>query len=135
VGWSNSAAIHNSVLIRIRSDKSPVFSEAGWGQIQKHLPISNDVSDLKVGQSEVIKRQVWTKEGSGKTDVRKLLVWKTNKEGFDYPNYVVHWTDYSATRKSPLDREVRLAPTEAEALKLAEMMIAENIKKGWVEKT
>jgi hypothetical protein len=135
VGWSNSAAIHNSVLIRIRSDKSPVFSEAGWGQIQKHLPISNEVSNLKVGQSEVIKRQVWTKEGSGKTDVRKLLVWKTNKEGFDYPNYVVHWTDYSATRKSPLDREVRLAPTEAEALKLAEMMIAENIKKGWVEKT
>jgi hypothetical protein len=45
--------------------------------------------------------------------------------------YVVHWTDYSSTRKSPIDREVRLAPSEKEAVKIAEAMIAENIKKGW----
>jgi hypothetical protein len=45
----------------------------------------------------------------------------------------VHWTDVSATRKSPLDREVRLAPNEKEALKIAEAMIADNIKKGWSE--
>jgi hypothetical protein len=45
----------------------------------------------------------------------------------------VHWTDYSSTRKSPLDREVRLAPNEKEAVKIAEAMIAENIKKGWSE--
>ena len=50
-----------------------------------------------------------------------------------YPAYVVHWTDFSATRKSPLDREVRLAPNEKEALKIAEAMIADNIKKGWSE--
>jgi hypothetical protein len=46
---------------------------------------------------------------------------------------VVHWTDYSSTRKSPLDREVRLAPNEEEAIKIATTMIAENIKKGWSE--
>jgi hypothetical protein len=32
-----------------------------------------------------------------------------------------------------LDREVRLAPNEKEALKIAELMITENIKKGWSE--
>jgi hypothetical protein len=44
---------------------------------------------------------------------------------------VVHWTDYSANRSTPLDREVRLAPTETIAMKLADEMITENIKKGW----
>jgi hypothetical protein len=44
---------------------------------------------------------------------------------------VVHWTDYSATRGTPLEREVRLAPSEALAMELGEAMIAENVKKGW----
>ena len=47
----------------------------------------------------------------------------------------MHWTDYSSTRKSPLDREVRLAPNEKEALRIADLMIEENIKKGWNEVT
>lgn len=48
-----------------------------------------------------------------------------------FPAFVVHWTDYSVTRATPLDREVRLAPTETIAMKLADEMITENIKKGW----
>jgi hypothetical protein len=44
---------------------------------------------------------------------------------------VVHWSDYSAGRATPLDKEVRLAPTEEEAMKIADGMIADNIKKGW----
>ena len=47
------------------------------------------------------------------------------------PPYVVHWTDYSSTRKAPLAREVRLAPTEEQAIAIAEQMIVENVKKGW----
>ena len=65
--------------------------------------------------------------------MRKLLVWQTNKAASDatFPAYVVHWTDYSAGRATPLDREVRVAPTEAEALRLADALVTENIKKGW----
>ena len=48
-------------------------------------------------------------------------------------NVTNHWTDFSATRKSPLDREVRLAPNEKEAMKIADDMVTENIKKGWNE--
>jgi hypothetical protein len=79
----------------------------------------------------VIKRQVWVKKSHEKQDIRKLVVWKTNKSNADYPEFVVHWTDFSATRKSPLDREVRLAKNEEDALAIAESMITENIKKGW----
>ena len=63
--------------------------------------------------------------------MRKLLLWKTNKEGAGYPAFVVHWTDYASGRKAPLAREVRLAPSKAEAEKIAEAMIVENVKKGW----
>jgi hypothetical protein len=61
------------------------------------------------------------------------VVWKTNKEQInsDYPGFVVHWTDYSPGRASPLDRDVKLAPSEKSAQSLGDAFIAENIKKGW----
>jgi hypothetical protein len=65
---------------------------------------------------------------------RKLLVWKTNKEAQSegrFPAYVVHWTDYSPSRAEPLDREVKLAPNENDARKIADDLVKENIKKGW----
>ena len=130
VGRTNSAAVHNATLVSLRNDKS-AGADTGWNQITRLLPIAEGNQEAKLGKSEVVRRQVWTKEGADKTDVRKLVVWKTNKEGADYSAYVIHWTDFSATRKSPLDREVRLAPNEKVAEEIAEAMIAENIKKGW----
>jgi hypothetical protein len=132
-GFCNSAAIHNSMVVRLRADKAASQEDIGWIQITRLLPVEVAGEELLLGTSKVIRRQVWTKEGAGKVDVRKLVLWKTNKESAGYPAYVVHWTDYSSTRKSPLDREVRLAPNEQEANKIADAMIAENIKKGWSE--
>jgi hypothetical protein len=50
---------------------------------------------------------------------------------YGFPKYVVHWTDYSPGRGSPLDREVKLAPDEKSAQAMADSMVGENIKKGW----
>jgi uncharacterized protein YfaT (DUF1175 family) len=44
---------------------------------------------------------------------------------------VLHWTDYSAGRGTPLDREVRTAPTQELMEEIATRWIEENIKKGW----
>ena len=134
-GWTNSAAVHNSIVVRLRNDKSCTPEDIGWSQLTRMLPIASSTEEIALGKSELVQRRVWTKEGSGKVDVRKLVMWKTNKDSAGYPAYVVHWTDYSSTRKSPLDREVRLAPNESEAKKIAEGMIADNIKKGWNEVT
>lgn len=134
-GWTNSASVHNSIVVRVRNDKACTYEDIGWNQLTRILPIDTSSNEVAVGKSELIQRRVWTKEGSGKVDVRKLVMWKTNKEAVGYPSFVIHWTDYSSTRKSPLDREVRLAPSEKEAVKIAEGMIAENIKKGWNEVT
>jgi len=83
--------------------------------------------------SALLRREVWTKTTKGQLAVRKLLVWQTNKSQIsnDYPAYVVHWTDFSSGRASPLDREVKLAPDEATAMQLAQELIEGNIKKGW----
>ena len=91
---------------------------------------------VETAKSEILRRDVWTKETKGVVAVRKLLVWKTNKEKTNelHPAYVVHWTDYSPGRGSPLDREVKLAPDEKTAMKIADALIETNIKKGW-EKT
>lgn len=129
IGWTNSVAVHNPKLIRLRPDKSVSIDDVGWDQLTRILPIETSSSAGASGKSEVIVRRVWTKDDS----VRKLVVWKTNKESIGFSSYVVHWTDYSPGRKAPLAREVRLAPDEKTARKIADDMIAENIKKGWAE--
>lgn len=129
IGWTNSVSIHNSILVRLRSDKATNKEDVGWNQITRILPVEEASNDKPLGKSEIIQRKVWTKDDA----VRKLLVWKTNKEEFGFPAYVIHWTDYSPGRKSPLAREVRLAPEKKSAEKIASDMIAENIKKGWNE--
>jgi hypothetical protein len=76
---------------------------------------------------------VFTKTLKGNLMVRKLLLWKTNKEseGGNYPAYIAYFTDFSPNRATPIDRDIRASNSreQIEAL-LAEMKV-ENILKGW----
>lgn len=138
-GWS-SLGMHlgpkliHPVMTGLLPDAKSDQATIGYEQVANYLPPSKvEKRAEKLPKSTVIRRDVWTKAAKGATAVRKLLVWKTNKEQVDpsYPAYVIHWTDYSAGRATPLDRDVRLAPDEKSALAIAEDLIAENIKKGW----
>ena len=123
------------VLERLRSDKKADLTDIRVAQVVAYL--DPDLPSIAAAESfapsTVFRREVWTKENKGQTAVRKLVVWKTNKEASDprFPAFVVHWTDYSAGRASPLDREVRPAPDEAAATAIVDALIVENIKKGW----
>lgn len=87
---------------------------------------------IEPGKSEILRREVWFKESKGKKAVRKLVAWKTNKEQDPlFPAYVVHWTDYNASRREPLAREVHPAPSEEAMNTIANRLIEESIKKGW----
>ena len=123
------------VLDRVRADKDASGDDVRFAQMDPWMAPgrTRSADDASRPTSRVIRRQVWTKATKGQVAVRKLLVWQTNKSHVDptFPAYVVHWTDYSAGRSSPLDREVRPAPTEEDAMRLADAMVAENIKKGW----
>ena len=133
-GQIPAATLINPIVTRVRDDKPDPQRGAGWTQLAPYIPEPGTHTGA-LPASDVIRRQVWTKTGKDKTDVRKLVVWRTNKEHIDpaYPAYVVHWTDYSAGRKTPLTREVRPVPTEDAAMAVADAMIADNIKKGWDE--
>jgi hypothetical protein len=127
----------HSVLVRLRDDKPKDAQSTPWAQLASFLPEGPSTTTLAAGAATVLNRRVWVKETKGRKDVRKLVVWKTNHDEVDpsYPAYVVHWTDYSSARKTPLTREVRPASTEAMARGLAEAMVTENVKKGWAEVT
>jgi hypothetical protein len=121
------------VLDRVRDDKSVTIHDVRFAQVADRVPVSTVAAPSgPLPASEVLRREVWTKVTKGQTAVRKLVIWGRKAEAdASFPAYVVHWTDYSATRGTPLEREVRLAPSEALAMELGEAMIAENVKKGW----
>lgn len=126
------------VLVRLREDKVPGTVDTRFAQVLERCVVGEAAAaaqELKLPLSEIVTRRVWTKAAKGKVAVRKLLVWKTNKSDADpsYPAYVVHWTDYSAGRGTPLEREVRTAPTAELAEAIAAKLIEDNVKKGWEE--
>jgi len=102
---------------RIRDDKSPTVEDTGITQISEivELPDANvTAKDLQLPSSEIMRRAVATKELKGAKMVRKLMMWKTNKEEAspDFPAYVLHLTDFSPNRKAPLDHELRVSNSE-----------------------
>lgn len=127
-----AASLINAVVVRERSDKPDVLSGSRWEQIAEFAELPATAGEA-LPQSEVVRREVWVKQSADKTDVRKLVVFKTNKEEVDplYPAFVVHWTDFSVGRKAPLAREVKPAPDQKTANEIADSLIEENIKKGW----
>ena len=137
VGPVAGASMLHPVLARVRTDKTVARPDVRVEQLSERVPVgdlSRKAAAEALPASEVLRREVYTKETKGQTAVRKLLLWKTNKQDADpdFPAFVVHWTDFSAGRKTPLEREVRIAPTREEAEKIAEAMLASEIGKGWV---
>ncbi len=100
---------------RIRDDKSPGSEDCRFSQLTDlvEIELADATSeDLQLPQSEVLKRQVRVKELKGRQMVRKLMMWKTNKEQItrgEFPAYVVHLTDFSPNRKDPMKREIRVS--------------------------
>jgi len=139
-GWTSlgmfpTGRLIHPVLIRLRDDKTVNAHDIRASQLDDyvHLPKATSDSEKVSAKSEVLRREVWVKETKGVKAVRKLIMWKTNKETFNpsMPGFVIHWTDYSPGRASPLDREVKVAPTLELASTIADQLVEANIKKGW----
>ena len=130
------ASLLHSSMQRLRDDKSVNDIDIRASQLEErcHVHGLNESAEaVDLPTSEVIRREAYSKASKGKTAVRKVVVWKTNKEAIDatFPAFVVQLTDYSPTRKEPLKRQVRLAPDKATADGIANDIVAANIKKGW----
>ena len=131
----NGISLLHPVFKRIRDDKSVNDHDVRFSQISDivYLEETTGSSVNTLPASEVVFREVYTKTSKGKTNVQKFVVWKTNKEELDnrFPAYVLHYTNFSPTRKEPLKREVRVSSSEEQILQMKDGLIEKNIKKGW----
>jgi hypothetical protein len=122
-------------FIRIRDDKEAIIEDVNINQLTEMVTVAaaEKPADDSAGKpSELLEREVYTKEMKGNTMVRKLLLWKTNKEDRpEFPPYVVYLTDFSPNRVEPLQREIRVATTEAAARKHYKRLAEENFIGGW----
>jgi hypothetical protein len=121
---------------RFRDDKAATAAEAGVGQLAAiaDIPEPRGAADaVRLPASQVLRRAVATKEVKGRTMVRKLLLWKTNKEDVtgEHPAYVLLSTDYSPNRKTPIEREIRVSSSLDQLDAYWQVWTAENFVKGW----
>lgn len=124
---------------RLRDDKQPTAAEAGIAQLAMiaEIPEPRGGADgVRLPKAEVLRRAVATKEVKGKTMVRKLLLWKTNKEQLspEHPAFVLLLTDYSPNRKTPIEREIRVSSSLEQLEAYWQVWKDENFVKGWVER-
>lgn len=130
------ASVISPQFVRRRQDKSVTYQEAGIEQVSKivEVPLAGrNARQMTLPSSEVLLREVFVKTMKDETMVRKFVLWKTNKEtaSEDYPAYVIHYTDFSPNRKTPLNRDVRVSSSREQMQVLWDELKVENIKKGW----
>lgn len=140
-GWVSlrtlsSVRLRDAVFERFREDKgvNPVDLRLSQLSERAHLPDSElPLEANSLPSSTLMRREVYVRQARGVTAVRKLLVWRTNKDKIDpaFPAWVIHWTDYSPSRAEPLVRIVRPAPDAITAERIATELIEEHLKKGW----
>ncbi len=132
------AALIAPNYLRRRPDKRPSATDARLAQVSDlvEIPLAErDARSMVLSRSELLRREVYTKVMRGQTMVRKLLLWKTNKDGDSdqYPAYVLYVTDYSPNRRDPLERDVRIGNDPEDMTRLWDALKKERILSGWVK--
>jgi hypothetical protein len=125
---ANSVSLIHPIISRIRTDKLADGLDARVSQLEERViaaAFAERVAPRLLPRSTMVRREVWTKASKTGTAVRKLLVWRTGKEAQwpGWPAWVVHFTDYSPDRKTPLERAFRTALTEDDAMAAAAEMV------------
>ena len=128
-----SVAVASLVFQNLRTDKLANADHAGWNQLKPFLNENeNETVAPTLLPSSIEMKEVYTKDGKNGQAVRKLLLIKTNKEQTGkFSSYINFYTDYSPGRKSPLDTDIFMHQTLAEAKIKFAALKEENIKKGW----
>lgn len=132
-GKQPTASVISPVYVKMRTDKKPDTDDAGLSQITKIISLDkNTAKKVDLKKSELLSREVYVKESKGMKMVRKFMVWKTNKEATgEYPAYVFHYTDFSATRKEMLKKEIKVSDSKKQIEEIFAAEVLENVKKGW----
>jgi len=130
------ATVISPQFVRFRDDKSADKELVSINQVASRVEVDMldaDAKSLKLPESEIVKREVFTKVLKGETMVRKFVVIRTNKEKIsdEFPAFVLHYTDFSPNRKDPLSREILVSSSEAQIQSMFVSLKDKFIKKGW----
>lgn len=142
-GWKVKRAmplvnVISPVFKRVRHDKRCTVDDVGIDQVERILPVLDaglSMEEARLPKSEILHREVWVKVMKGKTMVRKLVAWKTNKReaSMSYPAFVLHYTDFSPNRKVPLSTDVRISNSCEQIDQLWNEFVKSKITGGWVK--
>jgi hypothetical protein len=126
------------IFMRRREDKTIRQPDLRIQQVAEVVEVplmDRDARKLELPKSTLLKREVYTKTLKGNLMVRKLLLWKTNKEGegSKFPAYVAYMSDFSPNRATPFDRDIRISNSLEQIEQLMAGMKTEYVVKGWVE--
>ncbi|MFN2412910.1 MAG: hypothetical protein ABR535_07665 [Pyrinomonadaceae bacterium] len=129
------ASVISPQFVRIRDDKEANVEDVNIRQFTNLVTIVDTEKPARVGAmqpSRLIQRSVYKKTMKGASMVRKLLLWKTNKEeSNEFPGYVVYLTDFSPNRQNPLERDIKISNNEKTARRLFEDMAKKYFVGGW----
>ncbi len=123
-------------FLRLRPDKRATPDDVRLAQLSDitEIPeVVRNAGEIRLPKSRLLERAVATKVLKGATLVRKLLLWKTNKEEVsrDHPAFVLHLTDYSPNRETPLNHEIRVSSSEEQIRALYLQWRQEHFVGGW----
>jgi len=123
-------------FVRMRDDKKADADSVSITQLSDiaEIPESNvAAADLELPTSEILQRSTATKTLKGKTMVRKLISWQTNKqeESRDFPSFVLHLTDFSPNRKAPLQHEICVTDSREQLDQLFQAWEKKYFVRGW----
>jgi ATP-dependent DNA ligase len=129
------ASVISPQFVRFRDDKEANVEDVNIRQITNlvKIPDANKPARAEAkAPSKMLERIVYKKTMRGASMVRKLLLWKTNKEDTgDFPGYVVYLTDFSPNRQEPLQREIKISNDEKTARRLFSDMAKKYFVGGW----
>ncbi len=127
------------VIERLREDKEADETDVRVSQVEhftfrdpagEEEQVEQESADLP--KSELLSREVYTKQQGTKIMVQKYVVWKTHKEASGhYPAYVFYYANFSSQRADPLQREIKVSSSREQILELKKQSLRENVKKGW----
>jgi hypothetical protein len=97
------ASVISPQFVRVRDDKEANPEDVNIRQVSDMVQVNEtekSAHEAVAPPSKILERVVYTKVMKGQKMVRKLLLWKTNKEDtVEFPGYVVYLTDFSRTAK------------------------------------
>lgn len=121
--------------IRMRDDKEASAEDTSITQVTDLVEVEDASKSADTSQrkpSKLLERVVYKKVMKDNLMVRKLMMWKTNKDdSIEFPAFVVYLTDFSPNRKNPLERDIKIASTEAAAKRMFKEMAEKNFVGGW----